>query len=123
MVVFRLFDESEEALLRRCSVFYYAVGNSEPPEDIDIKRIDSLTTYKIRTDLQPLLRKRDRFDLVAAQDRIKDYLSNLLVLDDNEQQFLEAFRQGVYKPELLFDGEKLDNVRNHPMVLWKLQSR
>jgi predicted nucleotidyltransferase component of viral defense system len=123
MVELRLFDESEEALLRKCSVFYYAVGNNEPFEALDIRRVDSLTEYKIRTDLQPLLRKRERFHLPAAQKRVKDYLHNIFVLEDAEEQFLETFRQGMYKPELLFDGDILTRIQNHPMALWKQQSR
>jgi predicted nucleotidyltransferase component of viral defense system len=123
MVTLGLFDESEEAMLRKCAVFYVAVGSEEPPEAFDIGRIDSLTPHKIRTDLQPVLRKRDWFDLPVAQECVKDYLTRLLVLADDERRFLDAFRQREYRPELLFDGDALERVGNHPMAVWKLGSR
>jgi predicted nucleotidyltransferase component of viral defense system len=123
MVVFGLFDESEAVTLRKCAVFYSAVGTEEPPQEFDLERIYSLISYKIRTDLQPVLRKRDWFDLPAAQKRVKAYLETLLVLEVYERRFLDVFRGGEYKPELLFDGETLERVRNHPMATWKLQQR
>jgi len=73
MVAFELFDEFEETMLRKCVMFYSAIGSEIPPEKFDIDCIDSLTSYKIRTDLQPVLHKRDWFDLSAAQERVKGY--------------------------------------------------
>lgn len=123
MVGFGLFDGPDAVMLRKCAVFYSAVGTEEPPQAFDLERIDSLTRYKIRTDLQPVLRKRDRFDLPAAQKCVKAFLETLLVLEVDERCFLDVFREGQYKPELLFDGETLERVRNHPMAAWKLQQR
>jgi predicted nucleotidyltransferase component of viral defense system len=121
LVSFGLFDKSEEPLLRKCTVFYSAIGGEESPEGSGIGRIDRLTTYKIRTDLQPVLRKRDWFDLPAAQERVKDYLTRLLALSDDERRFLDCFRRKEYNPELLFTGKELERVRNHPMAAWKLR--
>jgi predicted nucleotidyltransferase component of viral defense system len=35
---------------------------------------------------------------------------------------MDAFRQKEYKPELLFEGDVLARVKNHPMAMWKLGS-
>ena len=82
--------------------------------------MDTLTYRDIRTRLTPLLRKKDTFDLGQARKRVKDYLSELLVCSDREAQFLSAFRNGRYHPELLFSDETLERVRDHPMALWKM---
>jgi predicted nucleotidyltransferase component of viral defense system len=119
MVSNELFDESEESMLRKCIVFYFAVGSEEPSKQFDIDRIDGLTSHRIRTDLQPVLRKRDWFDLPDAQERVKKYLTDLLVLEEEERRFLDTFRNGEYKPELLFDGDILERVITHPMAVWK----
>ena len=74
----------------------------------------------IRTGLIPVIRKRERFDFVAAKDRLKQYLSNLLILTDNERDFLSSFRNGSYRPELLFEGEILTRIKDHPMAAWKM---
>jgi hypothetical protein len=57
----------------------------------------------------------------AEQERMRTYMTGLLVLTENEKSFLNAFRAKEYKPELLFDGERLNRVVNHPMALWKMQ--
>jgi predicted nucleotidyltransferase component of viral defense system len=121
MITFGLFDESEAVILRKCVVFYFTIASDDVPEVFDIKRIYSLTNHRIRTDLQPVLRKKERFDLTAAQKRTEEYLTELLVLHSSERQYLDAFREGEYTPELLFeDAEILKRIRNHPMALWKL---
>jgi hypothetical protein len=119
MISNELFDESEKSMLRKCVVFYFAVGSEEPPKQFDIGRIDGLTSHRIRTDLQPVLRKRDWFDLPDAQERVKKYLTGLLVLEEEERRFLDTFRNGEYKPELLFGGDILERVITHPMAVWK----
>ena len=119
MLNYGLFDEAEQDMLRRCVVYYSAVCGERAPETFDIDRIDSLTKYKIKTDLFPVIRKTERFDLAAAQDRAKSYLAKLLVTTEAERSFWDAFRNKDYRPELLFHGEMLERVKNHPMALWK----
>jgi len=119
MLYYKLFNHSEEEFLRKCIVFYSAIGSETAPEFFNIERIDSLTRHRIKTDLMPVIRKSEKFDLEAAKRKIKDYLSKLLLLTEKEKQFLEAFRNDDYRPELLFKGEILERVRNHPMALWK----
>jgi len=121
MVTYGLFDESETAILRKCVVFYFTIASDEVPESFDINRIYSLTNHRIRTDLQPVLRKKERFDLLSAQKRVEKYLTDLLVLEKGERQYFDAFRKNEYNPELLFtEADILERIRNHPMALWKI---
>jgi hypothetical protein len=120
MVQAGLFADQED-LLRRCVVFYLAVGTDEVPDPTDLSRIQALTPRRIRTDLQPVLRKRDWFDLTAAQQRVTNYLGSLLRLEPPEQEFLHAFQDGHWKPELIFEDEQLTRVAQHPMAQWKLK--
>ncbi|MCE5225021.1 MAG: nucleotidyl transferase AbiEii/AbiGii toxin family protein [Porphyromonadaceae bacterium] len=119
MLNYGLFDEAEQDMLRRCAVYYSAVCGDLVPETFDVGRIDSITKYQIKTGLFPVIRKTERFDLAAAQNRVKSYLAKLLVTAEAERSFWDAFRNKDYRPELLFDGEVLERVKNHPMALWK----
>jgi hypothetical protein len=65
--------------------------------------------------------ERERFDLNTAKDRVKRYLEKVLELTDEESHFLLAFGNGEYRPDLLFEADALERVRNHPMALWKMQ--
>ena len=122
MVKFGLFDSAEEDLLRKCALFYMTVGNDEMPETIDINKIDEITFHKIHTDLLPVKRQAEEFDLIKEKETLKMYLSDLMRPTKLEKQFMEEFRQKRYRPELLFEDEEIvGRLINHPMALWKMQ--
>lgn len=124
LVKFGLIDESEEPLLRKCVVFYSAIGAESPPFEFQFNMIDQVTQNRIKTDLYPVLRNKDKFDLKTAQMEVKAWLESLLKLEDNEQEFLDAFRNKTYQPELLFEStEIVERIRNHPMALWKCSQK
>jgi predicted nucleotidyltransferase component of viral defense system len=124
IVKFGLFDESESSMLRKCALFYLAISSDEAPDSFDMNRIYGLTNHIIRTDLRPVLRKKDSFDLQSAQKDVADYLTQLLSVNDSERRYLDAFRNGEYKPELLFEDEDIvQRIRNHPMALWEMINR
>ena len=124
LVKFGLIDESEEPLLRKCVVFYSAIGAESPPFEFQFNTIDQVTQNRIKTDLYPVLRNKDKFDLKTAQMQVKAWLESLLKLEDNEQEFLDAFRNKTYQPELLFEStEIVERIRNHPMALWKCSQK
>lgn len=124
LVRFGLFDESEEVLLRKCVVFYSAIASETPPFKFQLDNIDGITQNRIKTDLYPVLRNKDRFDLQTAQSLVKTWLESLLKLEESEWKFLEAFRDKEYRPELLFESDEiLERIQNHPMALWKTSQK
>ena len=67
-----------------------------------------------------MLRKKDNFDLEKRKATAKKFISELMILTPQEKEYLEAFERKEYKPELLFTDEKiLNNIRKHPMAVWK----
>ena len=53
MIKYGLFHGRDERnALRKCAVFYMAVGNKETPERVNIEAVDEITWYRIKTDLQ-----------------------------------------------------------------------
>lgn len=122
MVKYGLFNGSEERdMLRKCAVFYIAVGNKEVPEKINLDIIDEITWYRIKTDLMPVKRKREKFDLDETKQRVKDFLENTMCLTDSESRFLQEFHEKRYYPEYLFENQEIVNrLAKHPMALWKI---
>ena len=121
IIYFGLFDETQTDMLRKCIVFYAAIGGEHAPESFDFAKMDLLTERDIKMRLRPMLRKKESFDLNSARERVIKYLVELMELSDDEKQFLASFRNGEYHPELLFDGDTLEQVYNHPMAVWKMQ--
>ena len=124
MVRYGLFNGSEEKdMLRKCTVFYMAVGNEEVPEKINLNAIDEITWYRIKTDLIPVKRKREKFDLDETKQRVKNQLEDTMRLTDVESRFLHEFREKKYHPEYLFENQEIvSRLEKHPMALWKMQN-
>ncbi len=122
MIYFKFFDETEEELLRKTVVFYAAISAKEINKTFDTKAIDSITKQKIKTDLLPVIKRKDDFELETAKKMVKAYVADLMVLTKDEKRFLEKFENGEYIPELLFEDETiLTRIKNHPMALWKMR--
>ena len=47
----------ETELLRKCIVFYSAIGTEQPPEKFEMNHIGKISTQQIKRDLNPVLRK------------------------------------------------------------------
>lgn len=122
MLKLGLFDESEQELLRKCVVFYSAIGTEDTPTSFSFDSVLSIRQNQIKTDLLPVLRNSTFFDAKAAEDTCVGFLKELLTLTEQETDFLRTFKAKQYRPELLFsDCAILDRVSEHPMVLWKCE--
>ena len=55
---------------------------------------------------------------------VREYLKDILAIDDNTKQFYDKFQKGIYEPELLFDDKKIvERIKEHPMIMWKLNNK
>ncbi len=119
----RLFDESQETIFKKCIIYYSAIASEVAPEHFDFDRISEISARKIKTDLNPVLRRAEHFDLPTAQEQVEEYLKGIL-LPEGDLSFWDAFAKGEYKPELLFDdSELLTRIERHPMAFWKCERK
>ena len=124
MVQYGLFDESEEDMLRKSVVFYSAIGAECPPEKFELDNVGNISKQQIKRDLDPVIRKGERFDLEMAQKEVCKYLASVLIPTEEEEQFWKAFGEGKYCPELIFEATaECANVEKHPMALWKCRNK
>ena len=124
MVRYGLFDESEEEMFRKCTVFYSAIGAEQPPKRFELDNIGKLSSWQIKRDLEPVLRKGERFDLELVQQEVRQYFASLLIPTKEEELFWKAFSEGSYHPDWIF-GERNEvvNIAKHPMALWKCRNK
>ena len=124
IVKYGLFDESEEAMLRKCAVLYSAIGAECPPEKFELDNVGNVSKQQIKRDLDPVLRKGERFDLEMAQKKVCEYLASVLMPTEEEAMFWKAFGEGRYFPKLIFgDTVECTNIERHPMALWKCRDK
>ena len=123
---YKLFDNEEKKLLKKCFMMEYIAFNNYSLEDMDIERIEKIDRQDIKTKLLPTLRDRNpkRSNVDEMKHVVRDYLGDILTVDDNIKAFYDNFQKGIYEPELLFENmEIVERVKEHPMVMWKLKNK
>lgn len=121
-----LFDKEEKKLLKQCFMLEYIAINNYKIEDINIERIEKLGKQDIKNKLLPTLKDRNprNNNIDDMKKVVRDYLKEILVIDDNVKMFYDEFQKGVYKPEMLFsDDEIINRIKEHPMIMWKLNNK
>lgn len=124
MLQYNLFTREQELLLKKCVMFYSAIGSDTVPDQFSFSNISSISQQRIKADLVPVLRHGIWFDATKAQKQIIAHLEKLLVPDEQELSFWTSFSQQKYYPELLFqDNDILSRIKQHPMALWKCSDK
>jgi predicted nucleotidyltransferase component of viral defense system len=103
----------------RCVVFYRTLTSDTGKLDFSPKIVDKLQERTVAQDLYPMLVKRVDLDLASAKLQVKSFLAESIVITPSLQQYIDLFYTQSFQPELLFSGEMLERVKEHPMAIWK----
>lgn len=107
--------------LRKLTVFYMSLDCIFELSEKSFDKIKGITHDSVKKELLPVLTKGNKFDLATAKEEAIAFLEELLVLTDEEKQYLEEFSKGNFNPELLFnilpDAER---AAKHPMAKWRV---
>lgn len=127
LVTGKLFSEEQDReLFRKAVIFYDTISAENVNRTFDASAIDSLTFMKIRRDLFPVLTSQEakkHFDIDLYKSRAKEYLHDLMQVRPEEDEYMERFILGEYRPELLFsDSEIIERLEEHPMAIWKCKN-
>ena len=113
---------SDTKLLRKCLVFYNAIGGDYDIQELDYKNVERLDYRKYKTQLKPVISKDDKFDIEKAKEKVIAYVKDLLEFAAGEKEFLDKLKDKTYAPELLFDDETIiSNIAHHPAALWRIR--
>ena len=108
--------------LRKAVVFYLSLNNVFELNTSSLSRINTINWHNVKTELQPVLKKGEIFKLEEAKKITIDMLNELLVLTEQEKQYLVEFSKSDYNPSLLFDEPISSKVEEHPMAKWRIAS-
>lgn len=120
---YNLFNKEEKILLRKCFMLEYIAICGYKLKDMNIENIEKLEKEDIKTKLLPTLKDRNprNSNVDEMKQAVREYLKDILVIDDNINLFYQKFQRGIFEPELLFeDKEILERIKKHPMIMWKL---
>ena len=121
-----LFDKKEKELLKQCFMLEYIAINKYKLENMDIERIEKLQKQDIKTKLLPTLKDRNprKTNVDEMKRAVKEYLRDILIIDEDIKQFYDKFQKGIFEPELLFDDKEIiERIKEHPMITWKLSNK
>jgi predicted nucleotidyltransferase component of viral defense system len=106
--------------LKRATIFYCALEL-----DSDVRKtsldstLDRLDERGVKNVLRPTLAKVHNLDLEQLKSSANSVVSRILELDRAENDFLDSFYSGDYRPELLFPKNEL--LRHHPGAAWRMR--
>ena len=122
MINSNIFTETDIEKMKKCAVFYRAISNENGIFDFNLDNTNSITQNQIKRFLIPVINAKEFFSLPEAKQKIENFFNKYFVLDENELRFLEEFKKHNYIPELLYDNEELNRIKDHPMAIWKTRS-
>lgn len=129
MLKINLFKKEEFKLIKKCIIFYIAIGKTTERNFDEIvndffSKIEIFMIDKIPQYLSSTLKIDDKFNMKNAATTVKEFIINLMVLDSKEINFLQEFEKRNYYPNLLFNDEEIINrIIYHPMALWKISKK
>lgn len=119
LIKYDLFKDQRD-MFRKCIVFYASISTDHINKSFDARAIDAITFSNIRGELFPVIKDKLNFELEERKKMAKSYITDLMKLTEDEKEYLDRFEQKEYRPDLLFEDKHiLENLKNHPMALWK----
>lgn len=116
----------DKILVKKICIFYACLG-SELPIDFNIlittaiDKITKLNFQKIKETLIPVLHKGVKFDVTEMCEYVAGEIKQILVLDDNELEFINYLNKKQFEPNILFSEYDIEDISKHPMGIWKIK--
>jgi len=122
MINNKIFSDADSDMLRKCIIFYASISSGKGNLSFDISAIDNLTFNKIKRDLLPVLRLKEKFELGLYKEVAKNFMSNLMVLSHDEKEYIRLWESNNFDMKLLFPNRDIyEKLNEHPMLLWKIR--
>nr|WAI02816.1 MAG: nucleotidyl transferase AbiEii/AbiGii toxin family protein [Candidatus Methanoperedens sp.] len=111
----------DERALKKCFIFYFCLAQDF--RKLDMESIGSIDSLEIKKFLLPLMEKGKRIDMDEISKKVNEFVSRMLVLNENEQKFIECFYEQKYADlDLLFEDMRYNpQLKEHPMIEWRFK--
>lgn len=125
MIESKIIKTDEMDMLRKCSIFYLLTSNEYQELTVLINQfkvnMENITFQVIRRNLVPMLHLGVKIDLDKLKNPVIEFIDELFnSINRFEQEYIQLFNAGEYKPALLFGEFGNAEMKHHPMALWKM---
>lgn len=115
------FNQNDLELLRKSVIFYSVISAEKIKKDFSFEALQKITIRRVITDLFPVIACKEHFDLEEKLIKVENFIEHLMVLTENEKQFIDCFSRKELRLDLLFDDfEIIERLKSHPMIKWRL---
>ena len=119
-----IIQDDELEMLKKCSIFYLLISNefqslNELLNQFKVN-MKNISYNLIKRNLIPMLHVGEKIDAEIFKQTVTEFIEKLFELTESEQKYINLFNAGKYNPELLFNKEIADMIKEHPMALWKV---
>ncbi len=114
--------EFDEKALKKCFIFYFCLADDF--RKLDAESMGEINQLEIKKFLLPLMEKGKKIHMNEISGKVKEFASKTLALNKNERKFIELFYEHKKADlDLLFEDVKYNsNLKNHPMIEWRLKN-
>ena len=96
MIHHDLIQLHDRELLKKCVIFYRAIGTSDRLYEFpQLEPMEQISFKKVKTRLLSMLRKKESVDPLAMRMRVHRFLEQLLELEINEKEYISNFSKGT----------------------------
>lgn len=95
-----------------------------PLHEYGERRLDRVTDRAIQEQLVPMLHRDEMPTARELKRHAWSVLAPLVMLDDDEREYIDRVHAGELAPELLFpdDEEMAGRLKRHPALQWKIEN-
>ena len=118
---------TDKNFVKKIAIFYVCLGSEIP---IDINQILETAKERIRNSIfqeyketiVPVIHRGVFVEVDNIKTVVIKFLEDDFVLTSKEKEFIKLYNQGIINQQLLFGDYKVNDISNHPMVLWKIKN-
>lgn len=127
--VYNIFSSNlqlDEKLIKKIAIFYTCLSLDSPSLiyktiDASIEKINKIDYGIMRQTIIPMLRVKERIDIDKIKSVVRSKINEMFSFNENENRFIKSLGNGIFDQGLLFEDCIVNDLKNHPMLLWKLK--
>ncbi len=100
-------SKEDKNFLRKSVIFYHVLTSNQINGTFNLNIANKLTQHSILRELVPVLKKDEVFILENSLYGVKKFVEDLMDMTEDEKNFIEKFKKGVFMPELVFSDNEI----------------
>lgn len=116
-----IFPSLDDQAIRKSFLFYYTLASLKYENDT-FNKINCITKKNLISTLYPVIPKKSGCNLEIMKNSVLEFAYDIFSFTNKELEFAEAFHEGFYYPELLFENnDVIERAKQNPIANYKIK--